>query len=125
MQRYNERHKGVLLLDNDKCVGYLVTVPIKKELYDTIINGVILNDIDINPDMYINESDYNYIVSFVLLEEYRDKGYAQLLVKDLFNNCSGMFCSLTVSKDGYMIANKYMDLVAKINDNVSVFKVKM
>lgn len=30
LERYNEYHKGIILLDNNEVVGYLVAVPIKK-----------------------------------------------------------------------------------------------
>ena len=41
LERYTEKHSAILLLDKDEIVGYIISVPIKKELYDTIINGVI------------------------------------------------------------------------------------
>ena len=58
LERYNKNHSAILLLDGDKVVGYIISVPIKKELYDTIINGVIINDLQINPQMFINKSEY-------------------------------------------------------------------
>ena len=33
-------------------------------------------------------------------------------------------CSLTISKDGYKLANKYLKLKMKLNDDVSVFEKK-
>ena len=42
LKRYNEKHKGIFLLDNKKIVGYLVSVLIKKELYETITNGILI-----------------------------------------------------------------------------------
>lgn len=122
LERYNENHKGILLFDNDRCVGYLVSVPVKKELYDTIINGVITNDLYINPDMFVNESKYNYIVSIVLLEDYKNKGYGCQMLNNLFDNGKGNFCALTITNDGYKLANKYMNLIMNINSEVSVFK---
>ena len=37
------------------------------------------------------------------------------------NNSNGKYCALTISKEGYTLANKYMDLKLKINDDISVF----
>ena len=122
LERYNENHKGILLFDNDKCVGYLVSVPVRKELYDTIINGVITNDLYINPNMFITESKYNYIISIVLLENYKNEGYGSKMLNKLFNNVNGCFCALTITEDGYKLANNYMDLIMSINSKVSVFK---
>ena len=63
LERYNEEHYGYLIYDDNNCFGYIVSVPIKKELWDALLNGVMTNDYYINPKMFINESDYNYIVS--------------------------------------------------------------
>ena len=81
LERYTNKHNGYILYDNDKAVGYNVSVPIKKELYDALINGVLLNDININPNMFIEDSYYNYIVSIVILEEYRHQGMGNLLLE--------------------------------------------
>ena len=122
LDRYNENHKGIFLQDGEKIVGYLVAVPIKKELYDTIINGVITGDISINPNMFITSSNYYYIVSSVILEKYRHQGYGTLMMEKLFQNTKGKFCVLTISDKGYHLAQKFLDLKMKINDKVSVFE---
>lgn len=121
LERYKEYHKVILLCDDDKIVGYLLGVPIKKELYDAITNGVITNDIYVNPNMFVKESLYNYIVSIVIYEKYRNKGYANKLMNTLMNNLNGKYCTLTISKAGYVLASKYMDLKLIIDDNISVF----
>ena len=121
LERYNEYHKGIILLDNNEVVGYLVAVPIKKEFYDAIINGVIINDLYINPKMFINDSNYKYVVSCVLLEKYRGKGYATQMMQKLFENAIGNYCALTITEYGYNLANKFMNLKQKINSDVSVF----
>lgn len=123
LQRYNSKHYAYCLIDKTEIVGYIVSVPIKKELYDAIINGVLLNDLHINPDMYVTKSEYNYIVSCVIKKEYRYKNYGKLLMEKVFddlNNCYA--CCLTISKDGYKLANKYLKLKKKLNDDVSVFE---
>ena len=122
LARYSSKHKGIFLLDNNKVVGYLVSVPIKKELYEAIINGVLTNDLYINPSMFINDSNYNYISSCVLLEEYQNKGYGSQMMKKLFQNSKGQFCTLTISDKGYFLAKKFLNLKIKINDKVNVFE---
>lgn len=42
-KRYDENHNTLLFIDNEEIVGYLVSIPIKKELYNTIVNGTITN----------------------------------------------------------------------------------
>lgn len=121
LERYKEYHKVILLYDDNKIVGYLLSVPIKKELYDAITNGIVTNDININPSMFVKESLYNYIVSILIDKDYRNNGYADELVNTLMNNSNGKYCALTISKEGYTLANKYMDLKLKINDDISVF----
>ena len=123
LERYNEKHSAYCLIDENEIVGYILSVPIKKELYDAIINGVLVNDLHINPDMYLNESEYNYIVSCVIKKEYRYKNYGKLLMETVLSDLNNRYvCCLTISKDGYKLANKYLKLKMKLNDDVSVFE---
>lgn len=55
LERYTKNHKGIFLLDNEKVVGYLISVPIKQALYEALINGVFINDLYINPQMFIEK----------------------------------------------------------------------
>lgn len=81
-------------------VIHIVLVPIKKELYDAIINGVLLNDLDVNPAMYVNNSNYNYIVSCVIKEKYIHKNYGKLLVENVLHDLKNCYvCCLTISKE--------------------------
>lgn len=121
LERYNKNHNGFLLMDDDCCVGYLVSVPIKKELYKAIINGVMINDLYINPNMIVNKSKYQYIVSSVILDNYRHKGYGKEMMKELFKKEKGLFCALTITKNGYNLASKFMKLKLKISDDTNVF----
>lgn len=121
IERYNENNNGFLLMNDDCCVGYLVSVPIKKELYKAIINGVLINDLYINPNMIVNKSKYQYIVSSVILDNYRHKGYGKEMMKELLKNEKKVFCALTITKDGYNLAKKFMKLKLKINDDTNVF----
>ena len=122
LQRYNEHHNAYFLInDKSNVVGYILSVPIKKELYDAITSGVIVNDLYVNPKMYIDESTYHYIYSCVITKEYRHQKYGTMLMEKLLDDLKGNICCLTISKDGYKLANKYMDLKEIINESVSVF----
>lgn len=126
LERYNDIHKGLLLFNQDKVVGYMAAVPIKKELYDTIVNGVITNDLQINPNMFVDESDYYYIVSCVILKEYRGKGYGTKMLKLILENKEKNYCTLTISEDGYNLVKSHMDLKTKVYKNIYAFeKVSM
>lgn len=86
LERFSSKHIGYVLLNGkSEYIGYIISVPVKKELYDALIGGVLVNDININPDMFINKSKYNYIVSFVILEEYRHMGLGVELIKNIIN----------------------------------------
>ena len=125
LERYNSQHYAYCLIDKNEIVGYIVSVPIKKELYDAITHGVLINDLHINPDMYVTESKYNYIVSCVIKKEYRYKNYGKILMEKVLDNLNNCYaCCLTISKDGYKLANKYLKLKMKLNDDVSVFEKK-
>ena len=122
LERYNEKNKGIFLIDRGIIVGYLVFVPINYRLYEAIINGVLINDYYINPNMFVKKSDYNYVNSCVILEEYRGKGYGTLMMKKMLEEVKGKICTLTVTKQGYYLAKKVFNLKMKINDSVSVFE---
>lgn len=126
LERYNNNHTAFFLLDESENIcGYMVAVPVKKELYNTIINGVITNDLYINPQMYVKESKYYYIVSSVILEEYRGKGYGSKLMEKLLQEINDKtYCALTISTDGYNLAKKYMNIKLKINENIFIFEKK-
>lgn len=120
-ERYNENHDGLLLVDDKNYVGYLVSVPIKKELYKAIIGGTLTNDLYVNPKMFLKSSKYYYIASIVILENYRNYGYASMMLRKLFQNNKGKFCALTITKDGFNLASKFMKYKIKINDDVNIF----
>lgn len=122
LERYKGTHKGLVLLDQDKVVGYVVAVPIKKELYDTIVNGVIINDLQINPNMFITESNYYYIVSSVILKEYRGKRYGTKMLKRILENKEKNYCVLTISEDGYNLVKNHMILKTHVYKEIYAFE---
>lgn len=123
LERYNKNHFAYVLLDeNGKYYGYVMALPIKKELYDAITNGIITNDLHINPKMFVNESKYYYIYSIVLLKKYRKKGFGTKLLNELLKEISKKnYCVLTITKDGYNLFKKYLNIKLKINETTYIF----
>ncbi len=120
LERYEDKDGTVLLLDEDKCVGYIVSVPIRKELYDAITNGVIVNDVQVSPKMFINNSLYYYVVSCVVLNDYKSHGYGSKMLEMILCE-KKRYCALTVSDGGYHLAKKYMDFKMNVYENINVF----
>ena len=127
LERYKPYHKAYILCDEkDNMVGYIVSVPIKKELYRTIIKGVLVNDLCINSSMFLEKSNYNYICSCVIKEEYRHKGYGVNLMQELINKTPrGKYCAITITKEGFNLAHKFMKMHTKINDSTYIFKLSI
>lgn len=122
LERYNENHKALVLVnEKNEWVGYLVSVPITKELYTTIINGVLVNDLYLNPKHFLVTSNYNYIVSVLISDKYRNKGYGKKLIKHFFEINNGKFCALSITKGGYNLCLSQMELWMKINETTFVF----
>ena len=126
LNRYTSNHFAYVIKDdNDNYIGYIGAVPIKKELYEAFIKGVLINDIDINPQMFVEKSKYFYIISFVILEEYRHQGLGLKLIKNIIKTIDkGRYIALTVSKEGEVTAKKFMHLKKQINDDIAVFEIK-
>lgn len=122
LERYNKNHSANVLVNSNKdYVGYIVSVPIKKELYDALLKGVIINDLYVNPKMYDIVSKYHYIVSCVILEKYRGLGYGKAIMESVLKDSNINYIALTISKDGKKLASKYMKEYLIINKDVSVF----
>lgn len=122
MERYNKFHYAYLLKDGEKIVGYILAVPIRKQLYDAIKSGVLMDVNDVNPNMIVNESYYNYIASIVILPEYRSKGYGKSMLETLLDNGRGFYIAITISKEGYNLCNKYMFEMLKIDNSTHIFE---
>lgn len=119
--RYKPYHFAYFLLDDNKIVGYTSAVPIKKELYDALLNKVMTCDVEINPDMFVEDSDYIYWSSALLKDEYRGHGYGSKLTDMMMKDCEGKhICCLTVSPEGKRLAEKYLPNEEQINEDVFV-----
>lgn len=123
LKRYNANHSAYFFKNANKVVGYIVSVPIKKELYNVFKKGIITNDIYINNKMFIDNSRYNYISSICILEEYRNKGYGKQLFESFLKNIDkGKYIALAINESGYQIASKYMKVIKEIDNNVKVLE---
>ena len=126
LERYTKEQFGYLLFDNNNCVGYLVAVPIRKELYDAIINAVMTNDLYFNPEMFVNSSDYYYISSSVILSDYRKKGYGTKLFNYLLSDLKDKYlCAITVSENGINLVKNKMNLIKKMGDFNCIYNIKV
>lgn len=126
IERYNENHDGILLINEENInVGYLVCVPIKEELYNQFVTGMLSDDVEVDPQMFIKESKYNYIVSTVIFENYRRKGYGTKMLEELMKDSDGKnYCAISVSSEGYKLLKKKLDVTKKVNDTVYAFEKK-
>lgn len=121
LDRYNENNSAYVLVDNEKYVGYILSIPIKESLYKALYDGVLIDDTNINPNMFIKESKYYYIVSCVILTDYKNKGYGSKLMEYVIKDNVGKYISLSLSDDGFQLLNKYLPNKKCIYKNIFVF----
>lgn len=120
--RYSDNSYIYLLKDDDKIVGYIYGAFITEKLYNSLMNGEIINDYLINKEEFVEKSDYIYLSSIVVKNKYRNKHYGSLLQEEfLKDNKDKKIVVLTVSDSGYALANKYLKLVKQIDDNHNIF----
>ena len=120
--RYKDDSYIYLLKDDKKVIGYIYGTFISESLYNSFINGKILSDFQIDKKLYVDVSDYIYLSSIVIKEEYRNNKYGSLLQeKFLEDNKDKKIVILTVSNSGYNLAKKYFKLYKKIDDIHSIF----
>ena len=121
-ERYNENNIAFCLYDNDKMIGYAVSVGIEKELYEDFKNGKYDNDYDIDPKLFNCNSKYMYIASINILKEYRDKGLGLRLLDEVLNYYPYDMIAITVSQAGYNLATKRMTYIGNVNKDISIFE---
>ena len=122
LSRYKPWHSAFVAMDNEKMIGYFVVMPVRKELYDAILNGVLVDDLGINPNMYLKESEYYYAVSIVIQKAYRGRNISRQMLDMYFSKYPDKkTCLLAVSRDGYRLAEHYFSLVKEISENVAIF----
>ena len=122
LSRYKPWHSAFAAMDGGKMVGYFAAVPVRKELYDAVLNGVLVDDLGVCPDMYVKESEYYYAVSVVVREAYRGRNLSRRMLDMYFSKYRDKkTCLLAISRGGYRLAGHYFSLVKDISGNVGVF----
>ena len=122
LARYKPWHSAFVAMDNGKIVGYVASLPARKELYDAILNGVLVDDLGINPDMFLKESEYCYVGSVVLKAAYRGRNISRQLL-DAFAGRYGdkKVCLIAVSQAGYHLAEHYFSLAKELPGGIGIF----
>ena len=122
LSRYKPWHSAFAAMDGEKMIGYFVAVPVRKELYDAILNGVLVDDLGVNPNMFLKESEYCYAVSIVIRKAYRGRNIGRQMLDMYFSKVPDKkTCLLAVIKDCYRLAEHYFSLVKDLSEGVGVF----
>ena len=122
LSRYKPWHSVFAAMDDEKMAGYFVAVPVRKELYDAVLSGVLVDDLGVNPEMYLEESEYFYAVSVVVQKAYRGRNLSRQLLDAYFSKYPDKkTCLLAVSRNGYRLAGHYFSLVKDLPGNIGVF----
>ena len=122
LSRYQPWHSAFAAMDDEKMVGYFVAVPVRKELYDAILDGVLVDDLGVNPNMFLKESEYYYAVSIVIQKAYRGRDLSRQMLDMYFSkHPDKKTCVLAVSRNGYRLAGHYFSLVKDLSEGVGVF----
>ena len=122
LARYKPRNTALIAMDGGELVGYIASLPAKKELYDAIAGGVLIDDLGINPDMFPEDSEYCYVGSVVLKPEYRGMNISRRLL-DAFveTHRDKKICMIAVSREGRRLAEHYFSLAKELPGGMGVF----
>ena len=122
LARYKPRNTAFAAMVGGEIVGYIASLPARKELYDAITSGVLIDDLGINPDMFVKDSAYCYIGSAVLEPAYRGRNIGRRLL-DAFVETHGdkRVCLIAVSKAGRHLAEHYFTLAKELPGGMGVF----
>ncbi len=66
LERYHPRHFAFAAMDAGRIVRYLAAFPIQKALYDALVSGVLMDDADISPNMFLWDSEYICVCSIAI-----------------------------------------------------------
>ena len=122
LSRYKPWHFAFAAMDDGRMIGYFVAVPVRKELYDAILDGVLVDDLGVNPNMFLKESEYYYAVSIVIRKAYRGRNISRQILDIYFSkHPDKKTCLLAVSRHGYRLAGHYFSLVKDLSEDVGVF----
>ena len=122
LARYKPWHSAFVAMDDERIVGYFVAVPIQKGLYDAVLNGVLVDDLGVNPAMFLKESEYYYAVSIVIEKAYRGQKISRRLL-DMFidRHRDKKTCLIAISPEGCRLAEQYFKYKENLSDTVRVF----
>ena len=115
---YYERYMGnpfTLLYLNKKLIGYYCVISISKSLFNEIKKGNYSEDYDFSLDQINKQnSNYFYIPSVVVLENYRQ--YSIPLILDLKRTINSLdnVVSIAISKAGMRMCSHFMKQSAKV-----------
>lgn len=122
--RYDKNTEVILLKTYcDLTVGYLIIAGIKKELYDSFKNGVLVGDVCINPNMFDGKSNYRYLPSIVIIEEYRSMLFGGLMLDLALKYYYKNVIAISTSKGGYALLNKRFNHIMKLTEKVELFEL--
>ena len=122
LARYKPWHTALAAMDNGEIVGYIASLPARKELYDAILNGVLIDDLGINPDMFLKDSAYCYAGSVVLKTAYRGGNISRRLLDSFMERHRDKKVFLiAVSKEGRHLAEHYFSLAKELPGGIGVF----
>ena len=122
LARHKPWHTSFVATDNGEIIGYLAFLPARRELYDAILNGVLIDDSGINPDMFLKESEYFYVESLVLKAQYRKMNISRRLFNAFFDRYGDKKAiTIALSQEGYRLAEHYFSLAKALSCGIGIF----
>jgi len=120
--RYKPHHSMFVAYYKKYIIGYVCAVPIEEKLYDTIVSGILTDDINVNPNLFVKDSKFIYLPSVVIAEQFRNKGIGSRLMEKVISKYKNKFlCCITISGGGYNLADKYMNKACSAGSDHDVF----
>lgn len=122
-----ERYYGnnIVLLKNEEnqIVGYLIIAGIEQKLYNAFYEKLFVGDVCINSKMFDSQSEFKYLSSVVILEQYRRKGFGSKMLKYALSiqDTGTKIVTMCVSKSGYNLMEKQMNLVCELDSKTALF----
>lgn len=138
--RYQRNKQSyILAYDNNQLIGYICFLNISKRLCDQLHENPLSNDDLINPndikEFSLKEPNTLYIISIVVMKEYRQQGIGASLVKELkkfIKNLVGKgykfdcVYGTAVTKAGYQLAKKNgFEIIRRVKLGVYFISLKV
>lgn len=122
-ERYSNANVAYCLYNENKMVGYVSKYGIKESLYNDLISGLYASDFDFDITLIDDYSDYIYISSIIILDNYRKQGYGIRLLDKVLNEKSKKYVAMAISNDGFNLLNKRMNLIREVTSEVFIFEI--